>query len=102
MVVGSVFGIACGAAAGHFGLAARKYADSSAAYALLGDMNPLLIDTGLFLFATENIPAQAKSLGFAHSPIYVEHPIQDRTDEEMVAIGEQAFDALVAQLVEQE
>ena len=45
--------------------------------------------------------AQAKSLGFAHSPIYVEHPIQDRTDEEMVAIGEQAFDALVAQLVEQ-
>ncbi|MBW2715774.1 MAG: hypothetical protein JRD03_06840 [Deltaproteobacteria bacterium] len=46
--------------------------------------------------------AQAKSLGFAHSPIYVEHPIQDRTDEEMVAIGEQAFDALVAQLVEQE
>jgi hypothetical protein len=46
--------------------------------------------------------AQAKSLGFAHSPIYVEHPIQDRTDEEMVAIGEQTFDALVAQLVEQE
>ncbi len=45
--------------------------------------------------------AQAKSLGFAHSPIYVEHPIQDRTDEEMVAIAEQAFEALVAQLVKQ-
>ena len=45
--------------------------------------------------------AQAKSLGFAHSPVYVEHPIQDRTDEEMVAIGEQAFEAVVAQLVEQ-
>jgi len=45
--------------------------------------------------------AQARSLGFAHSPIYVEHPIQDRTDEEMVAIGEQAFEALVAQLVKQ-
>ena len=45
--------------------------------------------------------AQAKALGFAHSPIYVEHPIQDRTDEEMVAIGEQAFEAVVAQLVEQ-
>jgi hypothetical protein len=43
--------------------------------------------------------AQAKSLGFAHSPIYVEHPIQDRTDDEMVAIGENAFEALVAQLV---
>ena len=45
--------------------------------------------------------AQAKSLGFAHSPIYVEHPIQDRTDEEMVAIGEQAFETLVAKLVKQ-
>jgi hypothetical protein len=45
--------------------------------------------------------AQAKALGFAHSPIYVEHPIQDRTNEEMVAIGEQAFEAVVAQLVEQ-
>ena len=45
--------------------------------------------------------AQAKSLGFAHSPIYVEHPIQDRTDEEMVAIGEKAFEAVVAQLLKQ-
>ena len=45
--------------------------------------------------------AQAKSLGFAHSPIYVEHPIQDRTDDEMIAIGEDAFEAVVAQLVEQ-
>jgi hypothetical protein len=45
--------------------------------------------------------AQAKSLGFAHSPIYIEHPIQDRTDEEMVAIGESAFEAVVAQLVKQ-
>jgi hypothetical protein len=45
--------------------------------------------------------AQAKSLGFAHSPIYIEHPIQDRTDEEMVAIGEKAFGAVLAQLVKQ-
>ena len=45
--------------------------------------------------------AQARALGFEHSPVYVEHPIQDRTDEEMVAIGEQAFEALVAQLVKQ-
>jgi hypothetical protein len=43
--------------------------------------------------------AQAKSLGFAHSPVYVEHSIQDRTDEEMVAIGEKAVEAVVAQLV---
>ncbi len=45
--------------------------------------------------------AQARSLGFAHSPIYIEHPIQDRTDEEMVAIGEQAFAAVMVQLVQQ-
>ncbi len=45
--------------------------------------------------------AQAKSLGFAHSPVYIEHPIQDRTDEEMIAIGEKAFEAVVAQLVKQ-
>jgi hypothetical protein len=43
--------------------------------------------------------AQAKSLGFAHSPIYIEHPIQDRTDDEMVTIGEKAFETVVAQLL---
>jgi hypothetical protein len=45
--------------------------------------------------------AQARSLGFAHSPIYIEHPIQDRTDDEMVTIGEKAFETVVAQLVKQ-
>ncbi len=43
--------------------------------------------------------AQAKALGFEHSPVYVEHPIQDRTDDEMLAIADAAFDAVVAQLV---
>jgi len=46
--------------------------------------------------------AQARALGFAHSPVYVDHPIQDRTDAEMVAIGDKAFRALIAQLVEQD
>jgi hypothetical protein len=58
----------------------------------------------VYVATTEFVDAadvQAKSLGFAHSPIYVEHPIQDRTDDEMVAIGENAFEALVAQLVVQ-
>ena len=45
--------------------------------------------------------AQAKSLGFAHSPVYVEHPIQDRSDDEMVSIAEKAIDAALAQLVKQ-
>ncbi len=43
--------------------------------------------------------AQAKALGFEHSAVYVEHPIQDRTAAEMLDIADQAFDALVAQLV---
>ncbi len=42
---------------------------------------------------------QAKALGFEHSPVYVEHPIQDRTDDEMLAIADAAFEAVVAQLV---
>jgi hypothetical protein len=31
--------------------------------------------------------------------VYVPHPIQDRTDAEMVAIAEQAVDGIVAALV---
>jgi hypothetical protein len=45
--------------------------------------------------------AQAKALGFEHSAVYVEHPIQDRTDAEMVEIGEQAFEVILAKLVQQ-
>ena len=43
--------------------------------------------------------AQAAALGFEHSAVYVEHPIQDRTNDEMTAIADAAFDAVVAQLV---
>ena len=43
--------------------------------------------------------AQAKALGYEHSAVYVEHPIQDRTAAEMVEIADRAFEALVAQLV---
>jgi hypothetical protein len=43
--------------------------------------------------------AQARALGFEHSPVYVEHPIQDRTDDEMLAIADAAFETVVAQLV---
>jgi hypothetical protein len=31
--------------------------------------------------------------------VFVEHPIQDRTDEEMVAIADGAFDQVVAALL---
>jgi hypothetical protein len=43
--------------------------------------------------------AQARALGADPVAVYVPHPIQDRTDAEMVAIAERAVDAIVAALV---
>ena len=43
--------------------------------------------------------AQARSLGFEATPVYTEHPIQDRTDEEMVAIADRVLDEIVDKLV---
>jgi len=55
-----------------------------------------------FVATTEFISganAQAKALGFDHSPVYVEHPIQDRTDDEMKTIGDRAFAEVLGKLV---
>ena len=57
---------------------------------------------GVFVATTEFIDGadtQAHSLGFQHTAVYVEHPIQDRTDAEMVEIADAAFEELVAGLV---
>jgi len=43
--------------------------------------------------------AQAEALGFEHTAVYVEHPIQDRTDAEMVEIADRAFEQVKAGLV---
>ena len=43
--------------------------------------------------------AQAKALGTTPIAVYVAHPIQDRTDEEMRALADGALDELVARLV---
>jgi len=43
--------------------------------------------------------AQAIALGFTAMKVFVEHPIQDRTDEEMVAIADAAVDEILAKLV---
>jgi len=48
---------------------------------------------------TDGAEAQARALGADLAAVYVEHPIQDRTDAELVAIADQAFDAVVAALV---
>ncbi len=42
---------------------------------------------------------QARALGGEPDAVYVEHPIQDRTDDEMVAIADQVVDALCAKLL---
>jgi len=42
---------------------------------------------------------QAGSLGTRASAVYVEHPIQDRTDEEMQTIADKAVDEIVSKLV---
>jgi hypothetical protein len=44
--------------------------------------------------------AQAKALGFAAMKVFVEHPIQDRTDEEMAAIADQAFEQVLGMVVD--
>ena len=43
--------------------------------------------------------AQAKALGTTPSAVYVEHPIQDRTDEEMRIIADKAVDEIVSRIV---
>ena len=40
--------------------------------------------------------AQAKALGTVPSAVYVEHPIQDRTDDEMREHADRAIDAILA------
>lgn len=42
--------------------------------------------------------AQARALGFEPQVVFVAHPIQDRTDEEMRALAEAAADELTAGL----
>jgi hypothetical protein len=57
---------------------------------------------GVFIASTEFVDAadaQARALGVDVRRVFVPHPIQDRTDEEMVALADRAFDAVVAALV---
>ena len=42
---------------------------------------------------------QAKALGTTPSAVYVEHPIQDRTDDEMRAIADKAVDEIISRIV---
>ena len=42
--------------------------------------------------------AQASALGFDAARVFVQHPIQDRTDDELRALADAAIDELVARL----
>ena len=46
--------------------------------------------------------AQARALGFAAARVFVPHPIQDRTDDELRALADAAVDALLDQLIDRQ
>ena len=48
----------------------------------------------------EAASAQAKSLGFDPHKVFVPHPIQDRTDEEMQKLAEQAFEDVLGLILD--
>ena len=53
---------------------------------------------GAFIASTEFVDAadaQARSLGVEPASIFVPHPIQDRTDDEMRALAESALDEIL-------
>ena len=41
---------------------------------------------------------QGEALGFQPERVFVQHPIQDRTDDEMAALADEAIDALIRSL----
>jgi alkanesulfonate monooxygenase SsuD/methylene tetrahydromethanopterin reductase-like flavin-dependent oxidoreductase (luciferase family) len=46
----------------------------------------------------EAAAAQAKSLGFDPAVVFVPHPIQDRTDDEMRALADGALEEIIRQV----
>ena len=43
----------------------------------------------------EAAAAQSKSLGFDPAVVFVQHPIQDRTDDEVRGLADEAFDGII-------
>jgi hypothetical protein len=50
----------------------------------------------------EAAAVQSRDLGFDPAYIWVPHPIQDRTDEELHALAEQHVDEILEALIDQE
>lgn len=58
---------------------------------------------GVFIASAEFVDAahaQAKALGFDAARVFVAHPIQDRTDDEMRALAIAAVDEIIGLLTE--
>jgi hypothetical protein len=53
----------------------------------------VVVATTAFVQAAD---AQSKALGYEPAIVWVPHPIQDRTDEELRALADKAFDEIVA------
>lgn len=56
---------------------------------------------GVFVASTEFVEAadsQARSLGVDPAAVFVAHPIQDRTDEEMQTLADAAVEGILSQL----
>jgi len=52
----------------------------------------------VFVASTEFVDAaeaQARAIGFDAARVFVPHPIQDRTDDEMVALADAAVEGIV-------
>ena len=57
---------------------------------------------GVFVASTEFVDAaaaQARALGFAAARVFVAHPIQDRSDDELRALADAAVDELLKHLI---
>jgi|TARA_R110000850_G_scaffold16079_18_gene50268 alkanesulfonate monooxygenase SsuD/methylene tetrahydromethanopterin reductase-like flavin-dependent oxidoreductase (luciferase family) len=66
----------------------------------IGDLEGRQIP-GVGIASTEFIEAaqlQSKALGMEPKMVFVQHPIQDRTDEELRALAEDALDSIVQAL----
>ena len=56
---------------------------------------------GVFVASTEFADAaraQSRSLGLSPAAVFVPHPIQDRTDDEMRALADAAIEEIVGRL----
>ena len=57
---------------------------------------------GIFIASSAFVPAaaaQSTALGFAAPSVFVAHPIQDRTDDEMRVLADGAVDEIVAAIM---